>query len=80
MREFDLGDISWRYHAASNKTSFQLLKIIGDNLLTWKVLHPTQGNSILVLVMTDKDELITGLEVASCLGASDHHLIPFNMA
>lgn len=37
------------------------------------------GNSILDLIMMDKDELITELEIGGCLETSDHDLITLIM-
>lgn len=65
--------------AGSNKTLVASLKIIDDHFLTQKGWHLTRGNAILDLVMMDKDELITELEIGGCLEIGDHDLITLIM-
>lgn len=50
--------------AAGTEMSQGFLKIIDDNFLTQKVFHPTQRNSVLYLILTDKEDLITELKIS----------------
>lgn len=79
LQDIAVGGECWRPPAGSNKTSVASLKIIYDNFLTQKRWHPTSGNSILDLIMMDKDELITELEIGGCLETGDHDLITLIM-
>lgn len=53
--------------------------ILNVNFLTQEVLHPTQGNSILDLILSDEKELITELKISHNLGITDKDLITFVM-
>lgn len=46
--------------------------ILNVNFLTQKMLHPTQRNSILDLILSDEKELITELKISHSLGITDH--------
>lgn len=69
----------WRSHAASVKMYLEFQNILNVNFLTQKVLHPTQGNSILDLILSDEKELITELKISHSLGITDNDLITFVM-
>lgn len=43
------------------------------------MLHPTQRNSILDLILSDEKELITELKISHSLGITDNDLITFDM-
>lgn len=51
---------------ALSKTCVKLLR---NNM---QVLQPMQSNTMLDLILTEKDELITELKIDGCLSASDH--------
>lgn len=53
----------WRSHVASTKTYLEFLNFIDDGFLTQNVLQPTWENSIVRLVLTEKEELITQLRI-----------------
>ena len=58
-----------------NGEAKRLLDFANDNFLTQWVREPTRGNSILDLVFTTEDNIVTDLSVDECLGGSDHNLI-----
>jgi len=47
--------------------------------LTQNALHPTQGNSLLDLILSDEKELIRELKISHSLGVTDNDLLPFVM-
>lgn len=64
MADFCLG-----VHAATAKTSLEFQKIMDDNFVTQKILHPTQGYPILDLVLIREAKSIN--EKSSASGVKD---------
>lgn len=53
--------------------------MVQDNFLYQNVLVPTRGENILDLVLSNREKLVTNLEVGEPLGNSDHNSIRFDI-
>ena len=76
-----LGDFNCRINWEDREGDAEgkrLLDFASDNFLTQWVKEPTRGNSVLDLVFTTEDNIVTDLSVDECLGGSDHNLIRFS--
>ena len=55
-----------------NKEANEFLKVIQDNFLKQLIIEHTSKSNILDLILTNKEELITQVEVGGQLGNSEH--------
>ena len=53
----------------------KFLECIQDSFFTQHVLHPTRGDNILDLVMSNEEELVEKLTLGEPFGTSDHCVI-----
>lgn len=77
MGDFNYPDICWTSNSARNARSNKFLTCLADNFIAQKVREPTRGSAILDLILTNNDDLISGVDVVGSLGASDHALLEF---
>ena len=71
-------NIDWTYQIGDNESD-EFLEVVLDNFLIQYVNSPTRGNNILDLVFSNKDNIISNVEISSELGNSDHKSITFNL-
>ena len=62
-----------------DQESEAFLGVLQDNFLKQVVREPTRGENILDLVLTNNENMISGVDVGSQLGCSDHREIRFNL-
>ncbi len=62
-----------------NKETEEFLKVIQDNFLKQVVVEPTRGNNILDVILTNREEEVTQVEVGGQLGNRDHRGIRYNL-
>uniref|UniRef100_A0A670J7Z7 Reverse transcriptase domain-containing protein n=1 Tax=Podarcis muralis TaxID=64176 RepID=A0A670J7Z7_PODMU len=79
MGDFNYPDICWMSSSAKSIRSNRFLTTLADNFIVQKVGEATRGTAILDLVLTNVDDLVSGVEVEGSLGASDHALLKFTM-
>ncbi|XP_060136500.1 uncharacterized protein LOC132592834 [Zootoca vivipara] len=77
MGDFNYPDICWMSNSAKSIRSNRFLTGLADNFIVQKVGEATRGSAILDLVLTNSDDLVSGVEVAGSLGGSDHALLEF---
>ena len=77
MGDFNYPDICWQSNSAKNARSNKFLTALADNFMVQKVEEATRGKTILDLVITNKEDLVNGVEVVGTLGKSDHALLEF---
>ena len=77
MGDFNYPDICWMSNSAKSTRSNRFLTGLADNFIVQKVGEATRGSAILDLVLTNSDDLVSGVEVAGSLGGSDHALLEF---
>ncbi|CAI5785062.1 Hypothetical predicted protein [Podarcis lilfordi] len=79
MGDFNYPDICWMSNSAKSIRSNRFLTGLADNFIVQKVGEATRGTAILDLVLTNVDDLVSGVEVEGSLGASDHALLKFTI-
>ncbi|XP_060133197.1 uncharacterized protein LOC132592449 [Zootoca vivipara] len=77
MGDFNYPDICWMSNSAKSIRSNRFLTGLADNFIVQKVGEATRGSAILDRVLTNSDDLVSGVEVAGSLGGSDHALLEF---
>lgn len=77
MGNFNYRNIDYT-NKAGDSESQEFIYVI-NNFLRQLVNEPTGGNNILALALTDRDDLVTSLEVGCRLGNNDHVKIRFNI-
>ncbi|XP_060139070.1 uncharacterized protein LOC132593239 [Zootoca vivipara] len=77
MGDFNYPDICWMSNSAKSIRLNRFLTGLADNFIVQKVGEATRGSAILDLVLTNSDDLVSGVDVAGSLGGSDHALLEF---
>jgi len=77
MRDSNHPDTCWKNHTATCKRSRRLLESIDDNFLVQALNRQTRGEALLDLLLSNVEEIITGVKVGGSLGCSDHALVKF---
>ncbi|XP_050791465.1 uncharacterized protein LOC127040991 [Gopherus flavomarginatus] len=77
MGDFNYADICWENNTAGHRLSNKFLDCIADNFLFQKVEKATRGETVLDLILTNREELVENLKVEGSLGESDHEIIEF---
>ena len=76
--DFNLGQIDWT-DLTGNSESEDFLETIQDCFLSQHITEPTRGNNILDLVLSNRENLISNVEVGNELANSDHKEIRFQL-
>ena len=76
LGDFNLRNIDWDLTVGDNDAE-DLLKLVQDNFLNQIIREPTRGDSILDLILTNRDDLVKEADVGGQLGNSDHCEIRF---
>ena len=76
--DFNYRDINWDL-MVGNREAEEFLQVIQDNFLKQLVLEPTRVNNILDLILTNREEAISQVEIGGKLGNSDHSEIRFDI-
>uniref|UniRef100_A0A670IGU3 Reverse transcriptase domain-containing protein n=1 Tax=Podarcis muralis TaxID=64176 RepID=A0A670IGU3_PODMU len=79
MGDFNYPDICWMSNSAKSIRSNRFLTGLADNFIVQKAGEATRGTAILDLVLTNVDDLVSGVEVEGSLGTSDHALLKFTI-
>ena len=74
MRDFNYRNVDWIYIAGDHESD-DFINIIQDNFLKQIVSELTREDNVLNLVITNRDNLVTNMEIGEKLGSSDHHEI-----
>ena len=78
MGDFNCPKINWK-NRSGDAEGRRLINFSSEELLSQWVDEPTRGNSILDLVFSSEDNVITNLEVGEKLGKSDHSIVKFDI-
>jgi len=79
MGDFNHPDISWEDHTARQAKSRRFLQSIDDNFLMQVVKEPTRKDTLLGLVLTNKERLVEHVKVGGRLSCSDHEMVKFRI-
>ncbi|KAM4029730.1 uncharacterized protein ACNLHF_022386 [Anomaloglossus baeobatrachus] len=75
MGDFNYPDIQWDIESSGCAKSCKLLSTIQDNFLSQMIDEPTRRNSFLDLVLSNRPDIISDLQVREHLGTSDHNMM-----
>ena len=76
--DFNFRNIDWGL-MTGNSEAEDFLTVIQDNFLKQVVLEPTRGNNILDLILTNREDSITQVEIGGQLGNNDHREIRYKL-
>ena len=79
MGDFNFRSVDWELMVGSSEAE-DFLTVIQDNFLKQVIEEPTRGNSILDLVLTNRDNMVREVEIGEHLGNSDHCEIRFKLS
>lgn len=68
-------DIYWRDNTAGHKQSSWFLEGMEDSFLTQVIKELMRGDTLLDLILTNKEELVGDVKVRDSLGNSDHGIV-----
>ena len=74
MGDFNYPDIDWETESCTSHKGNRFLAIAKDNYLSQLVQDPTRGTAILDLVLTNRPDRTTDVQVGGHLGNSDHKI------
>ncbi len=75
---FNFRNIDWSL-TVGNKEAEEFLKVIQGNFLKQVVVEPTRGSNIIDLILANRKEAVTQVEVGGQLGNIDHREIRYNL-
>ena len=83
MGDFNYREIQWETWTSSKEECRNFIECIRDSFLFQHVMKPTRGRinnepTLLDLIMTNEEGMMTDLEHYSPLGKSDHAVLKFN--
>ena len=79
MVDFNHPDISWEDHTARYMQSRRFLQSTDDNFLMQVVEEPTKRDTLLDLILMNKERLVEDLKVGGILSCSDHEVVEFRI-
>ena len=77
MGDFNYPDICWRLNSAKSARSNKFLTSLADNFVVHKREEATRGSTILDLILTNKEDLVSEVKQVGYLG--DHVLLEFKI-
>lgn len=76
--DFNYPDMCWRSHTAKHKQSKRFLGSLDHNFL-FQAVEVSSRNSVLDLILTNREGLVAVTKVGSSLGCSDHEIVEFSV-
>ena len=74
--DFNYLSINWD-SMSSTKESIDFRDVCLDKFLSQVVTKPTRDTNILDIVLTNNDNMVTGVKTIAPLGNSDHNIVVF---
>ena len=71
---FNYRNIDWVNYVGDNESE-EFISLVNENFLKQLVNVPTRENSVLDLILTNRDDLVNNLDVGGKLGNRDHEEI-----
>lgn len=75
--DFNLANVNWEYCTATTNRSRRFLNTWMEHYMVQTLREPTQKDALLGLLLINREDLVTEVEIGSCLGHSDHEAIEF---
>ncbi|CAJ0923047.1 unnamed protein product [Ranitomeya imitator] len=80
MEDFNYPDINWETETCETHKGNRFLLITKKNYLSQLVQNPTRGAALLDLILSNRPDRITNLQVVGHLGNSDHNIVQFHLS
>lgn len=80
MEGFNLPEINWKHHTAGTTCAGRMLKNLDDSLMEEILRELTGKDSLFDLLLVDKVDLMSKVEIGGCLGHTDHEVIKFKIS
>ena len=80
MRDFNYPDIDRETEICTSHKGNRFLAITKDNYLSQLVQDPTRGTAILDLVLTNRPDRTTDVQIGGHLGNGNHKVITFQLS
>ncbi|CAJ0940425.1 unnamed protein product [Ranitomeya imitator] len=80
MGDFNYPDINWETETCETHKGNRFLLITKKNYLSQLVQNPTRGAALLDLILSNRPDRITNLQVVGHLGNSDHNIVQFHLS
>ncbi|KAJ7417020.1 rna-directed dna polymerase from mobile element jockey-like [Pitangus sulphuratus] len=80
MGHFNLSEINWKHHTAGTTWSRRFLKNLDDNFMKQVQRESTWKDALLDLLLVNKEDLMSKVEIGNCLGHSSHKVIEFKIS
>ncbi|CAJ0940289.1 unnamed protein product, partial [Ranitomeya imitator] len=80
MGDFNYPDINWESETCETHKGNRFLLITKKNYLSQLVQNPTRGAALLDLILSNRPDRITNLQVVGHLGNSDHNIVQFHLS
>ncbi|KAJ7410989.1 hypothetical protein WISP_105223 [Willisornis vidua] len=73
-------EINWEHHTAGTTWARSFLKKLDDNFTEKIIRHLTQKDGLLDLLLVNRVDLMSEVEIGGCLGHSNHKVIEFKIS
>ncbi|KAJ7423235.1 adaptin ear-binding coat-associated protein 1 [Pitangus sulphuratus] len=80
MGDFNLPEINWEHHTAGITQARIFLKTLYEKFMEQVLREPTQKDGLLDLLLVNRLDLVSKVEIGGCLGHSDHEVIEFKIS
>ncbi|KAJ7424810.1 hypothetical protein WISP_26561 [Willisornis vidua] len=77
---FNLPEINWEHHAAGTIPVRRFLKNLDDNFIEQVLMKPTRKNALLELLLVNRVDPMSEVDIGACLGHSDHENTKFKIS
>lgn len=75
--DFNLANVNWECRTATTNRSSRFLNTWMEHYMVQTLREPTQKGALLGLLLINREDLVTEVEIGGCLGHSDHEAIEF---
>ncbi|KAJ7409030.1 hypothetical protein BTVI_58103 [Pitangus sulphuratus] len=78
--DFNLSEINWEHHAAGTTWARRFLKNLDDNIMEQVLREPTWKDALLDLMLVNRVDLMSEVEIGGHLGHREHKVIEFKIS
>ncbi|KAJ7403393.1 hypothetical protein BTVI_77325 [Pitangus sulphuratus] len=80
MEDFNLPEINWEQHTAGTTQARRFLKNLDDSFMEKVLRKLTLKNALLDLLMVNRADLVSEVEISGCLGHSEHKVMELKVS
>ena len=79
MGDFNHPEICWRDNTAGHQKSKRFLECVDDNFLFQMAREPLRKGTMLDLVLTNEEGMVSNVKLKGSLSCSDHEMVEFKI-